>query len=121
MALRAFTVTVHEPLIGIVPPVNVTEPGGPTTEDATPPQVVAAAPLVARFAGKVSVKVTLVAAIVVLGLVRVMVSSELVFKSCGLVPKDLVTIIAGFTVSVAVVAATSIPPAVAVNAAVALV
>lgn len=108
------TVTVHEPLAGIVPPENVSVPGLVAfTEAVTVPvvQVVAAFETTAlrRFAGYVSVNAAPVIA-VVLGFVRVMVSVEVSLTATLTGEKDLATVGGRSTCNVALDAAKFVPP-----------
>jgi hypothetical protein len=70
------TVTVQEPLIGIEPPVNVTDEP-PMVADTVPPQVVVGVPAaIIMPPGSVSVRGAVSLAAVLLGLFNVMVSFE---------------------------------------------
>lgn len=107
------TVTVHELLAGIVPPVNVSVPGLVAFADAvTVPvvQLVAAFDTTAlrRFKGYVSRNAAPVIA-VVLGFVRVIVSVDVSLTATLTGKKDLATVGGSSTVSVELAAARLLP------------
>jgi hypothetical protein len=108
LALETFTVTVHEPLAGMVPPESATLfPAAAAVTD--PPQVVApdGVAVFTRPAGYVSVNAAPVIGVVLL-LVSVIVSTEAVLRPTGLGENDFAAVGRESTVSVAVAAA-SVP------------
>src|SRR5439155_22240646 len=96
------TVTVHEPLAGIVPPESATLVALLTAVTVPPAHVVAplAAAVFTRFAGYVSVKDAAVSA-VAFGLVSVMVSTEAAFVPTVAGANALATVACASTVRVA--------------------
>ena len=108
-----FTVTVQEPLAGIEPPVKVTVELPATAVTVPPTHVVPAPPEITMPAGNVSTSGAVRVATVLLGLLKVMVRSEIppVMMVAGL--KDLLsvggTIAAGVTIKVAAAGTVLLP------------
>ena len=106
MALVTLTVTVQEPLAGIVAPDNATVPPPLAAVTVPPAHVVepAGVAVFTRFTGYVSVKAAPVIA-VVFALERVIVSTEATFGATLAGAKDFASVGCASTLSVAVAAA----------------
>jgi len=106
------TVTIHEPLAGIEPPVKVTVELS-WTAATVPPQVVLARPETSRPAGMASTKGAVSVAAVLLGLLKVMMRVEnsptTIVGGLKALPIVGLTITRGVTVKVAMAGAALLP------------